>query len=292
MKQPTYQRPISFKIPKPPRDGLRVQVDEGPAFYPRLHFHPEFQITAIIRGQGQFYAGNSLTDFAAGDVFFIGADVPHLLKCTGIFATDQSPGVKGISLFFDRQTFGPRFFDLREMQRLDSFLKNARRVIKIFGSSKSVLHQKIVSSTGLAAEELIINLLQVLSAANKAGQYYLNSEQYQPIATETESSRMNEVLEFTFNNFQQDITIDTIAGVACLSRSQFSSFFKLHTGKTYIRFLNDLRIENACTRLKNSEVTIEQICYEVGFKNVSNFTRQFRQLKETTPSGYRKNWRV
>lgn len=292
MKQPTYQRPISFKIPKSPRDGLRVQVDEGPTFYPRLHFHPEFQITAIIRGEGHFYAGNNLTDFASGDVFFIGADVPHLLKCTGSFATDQSLSVKSVSLFFDRQTFGPRFFDLREMQRLNAFLKDARRVIKVSDSSKSTLHQKIVSATELAAEELIINLLQVLSIANQAKPYYLNSKQYRPIAAEVESSRMNEVLEFTFNNYHQDITIDTIAGIACLSRSQFSSFFKLHTGKTYIRFLNDLRIENACSRLKNASVTVEQVCYEVGFKNVSNFTRQFRQLKGTTPSGYRQDWQV
>jgi len=292
MKQLTYQRPISFKIPKSPRDGLRVQVDKGPTFYPRLHYHPEFQITAIIRGEGRFYAGNNLTDFAAGDVFFIGADVPHLFRCTGVFATAQSPGVKGISLFFDRKTFGARFFDLREMSRLDSFLKDASRVIKSDDSTKSVLYQKIVSATDLAAEELIINLLQVLSIANQAKHHYLNSEQYQPIVAEAENSRMNEVLEFTFNNYQQVITIDTIAGVACLSRSQFSSFFKLHTGKTYIRFLNDLRIENACSQLKNSGITVEQICYEVGFKNVSNFTRQFRQLKGTTPSSFRKSWQV
>jgi AraC-like DNA-binding protein len=79
-----------------------------------------------------------------------------------------------------------------------------------------------------------------------------------------------------FNNYHQDITLDTIAGIACLSRSQFSSFFKLHTGKTYIQFLNDLRIENACSCLKNAGVTVEQVCYEVGFKNVSNFTRQLK----------------
>lgn len=292
MKPSVYQRPISFKIPKSPRDGLRVQVDEGPAFYPRLHFHPEFQITAIVRGEGNFYAGNNLTDFGPGDVFFIGTNVPHLFKSAEISGTDQFSGVKSISLFFDRQTFGPRFFDLREMQRLNAFLKTAARVVKISGSGSTSLHDNVISSTALAAEELIINLLQVLSTAHQADHHYLNSEHYHPVTTEAESSRMNEVLEYTFNNYQQDITIDTIAGIACLSRSQFSTFFKLHTGKTYVRFLNDLRIENACSRLKNSGVTVEQVCYEVGFRNVSNFTRQFRQLKGTTPSGYRKDWQV
>lgn len=292
MKQPTYQQPISFKIPKSPGNGLRVQIDEGPTFYPRLHFHPEFQITAIIKGQGHFYAGNSLAEFSDSDVFFIGSNVPHLLKCTGVYATNQSPGVKSVSLFFDRQTFAPRFFDLKEMYRLKSFLGECRRVIKVPGTISRGLHQKVVQSLDLSNERLIINLLELLSEANQVERSYLNGPEYKPVLTESESSRMNEVLEYTFNNYQLDITIDTIAGVACLSRSQFSSFFKLHTGKTYIRFLNDLRIENACSLLKNAGVTVEQICYEVGFKNVSNFTRQFRQMKGMTPSGFRKSWRV
>jgi AraC-like DNA-binding protein len=292
MKTPIYQKPISFKIPKSPGNGLRVQIDEGATFYPRLHFHPEFQITAIIKGQGQFYAGNSLADFTGGDVFFIGSNVPHLLKCTGVYATSQSPGVKSVSLFFDRQTFGPRFFDLKEMHRLKGFLGECRRVIKVPGAISWGLHRSILQSVNLADESLIINLLKLLSEANLIEKTYLNGLHYKPVLAESESSRMNEVLEYTFNNYHQEITIDNIAGVACLSRSQFSSFFKLHTGKTYIRFLNDLRLENACSLLKNAGVTVEQVCYEVGFKNVSNFTRQFRQLKGMTPSGYRKSWRV
>lgn len=103
---------------------------------------------------------------------------------------------------------------------------------------------------------------------------------------------MNEVLDYTFQHFKQEITIEQIAKIAFLSRSQFSSFFKLHTGKTYIKFVNELRIENACILLKNNTYTIEQICYEVGFKNVSNFTRHFKKNKGVTPSQYRKSWMI
>lgn len=269
-----------------------MQIDEGLTFYPRLHFHPEFQITAIIRGQGHFYAGNNMTDFSKGDVFFIGSDVPHLFKCNSIYATSQLPGVKSVSLFFDHRTFGHRFFELKEMHRLKSFLGGCKRVIKVSEASSINLYDKIVHATELANEKTIINLLELLSDATQAQSTYLNDPEYQPILTENEGSRMNKVLEYTFHHFHHNITINTIARVACLSRSQFSSFFKLHTGKTYIRFLNDLRIENACSLLKNADVTIEQVCYEVGFNNVSNFTRQFRQQKGMTPSGYRKNWRV
>lgn len=290
MKKAASHRPISFKIPKSPQDGLRVQVDEGLSFYPRLHFHPEFQITAIVTGEGHFYAGNNMTDFAEGDVFFIGSNVPHLFKCTD--SPTAAPGVKSVSLFFDDQSFGTRFFELKEMHRIKAFLAAARRVVKATAPAKKILSDWIVRSTELVEESLIINLLQILSHAQKASPIFMNNEQYAPVLAEKESSRMNEVLEYTFNHYHEEITIDKIAGIACLSRSQFSSFFKLHTGKTYIRFLNDLRIENACSRLKNGDDTVAQICYEVGFKNVSNFTRQFRQQKGVAPAVYRKGWKV
>ena len=124
----------------------------------------------------------------------------------------------------------------------------------------------------------------------QAEKTYLNSEQYNLILNNNEGGRLNNVLDYTFQHFEQEIKIEHIAKIAFLSRSQFSYFFKLHTGKTYIQFVNELRIESACILLKNEQYTIEQFCYEVGFQNVSNFARQFKKTKNTTPSKYRKSW--
>ena len=55
--------PLSFHLPKLPNHRLLVQTDRGPRFYPHLHVHPEYQITAVVRGSGVAYAGNALTAF-------------------------------------------------------------------------------------------------------------------------------------------------------------------------------------------------------------------------------------
>ena len=103
-------QPISFKIQKSSNHALLVQVDELPYFYSELHYHPEFQISTILKGQGIFYAGNNMTVFEEKDVFLIGSNVPHLLKCSDIYHTDETPGVKSISLFFDELSFGKNLF--------------------------------------------------------------------------------------------------------------------------------------------------------------------------------------
>ena len=283
-------KPISFKIKKSENHALLVQNDDAPHFYNHLHYHPEIQISAIIRGEGIFYAGNSMSGFIEKDVLIIGANVPHLLKCSNIYYTNNSPGVKGISLFFDEFSFGKQFFEIKELRGLHTLLQHCSRVIKVTGDLKEEIFNKIIATQSVQNEKLIITFLEILSLLRQAEKTYLNSEQYHLILNNNEGGRLNEVLNYTFQNFKQEITIEQIAKIAFLSRSQFSYFFKLHTGKTYIQFLNELRIENASSLLKNNTATIEQICYEVGFKNVSNFVRHFKKIKGAKPSHYRKSW--
>ncbi len=283
-------KPISFKIPKSVGHALLVQIDEGKKFYSKLHYHPEFQITAMRKGAGILYAGNRMTSFAENDVIVIGSNVPHLLECTELYQTDDSPGVLSTSLFFDEFSFGKQFFEIKEMKALRSLLSECNRVIKIDGEYKETIFDKIIQSESLKDDRLIINFLEILSLIRKSDISYVNDEGYNLILDNNEGGRLDKVLEFTFKNYKKEISIDQISKIAFLSRSQFSYFFKLHTGKTYIKFLTELRLENACILLKDRKFTVEQVCYEVGFKNISNFSRHFKKSKGMTPSQYRKLW--
>ena len=284
------KRAIPFKIPKSEHQAIKIQIDEGAYFYSQLHYHPEFQITAILKGEGIFYAGNAMQAFSEKDVFVIGGNVPHLFKCSSTYYLETSPGVKGISIFFDEYSFGKQFFEAEEMHRFKSLLKDFARVIKVEGQFKEQVLNKIISTSSIQNEGLVITFLEILFLLLQADKTYLNTEQYNLKLNKNEGRRLNEVLDFTFRNYSREISIEQIAEIAFLSRSQFAYFFKSHTGKTYVQFLNALRIENACILLKSNNLSIEQICYEVGFQNVSNFVRQFKKVKETTPSKYRKSW--
>ena len=149
-------KPIPFKIPKSKEKSLRVQIDQGPYFYDQLHYHPEFQISAIRKGQGILYAGNGMVQFKAGDVFMIGANVPHLLKNTSIYYSSSSPGVDGVSLFFDFSTFGNQFFELAETACLKRLLHQSRRVLKVKTVSLNSIFHQVVDMEHKREEEIII----------------------------------------------------------------------------------------------------------------------------------------
>jgi transcriptional regulator GlxA family with amidase domain len=73
-----------------------------------------------------------------------------------------------------------------------------------------------------------------------------------------------------------------------LSAAGFSRFFSRHFGKPFVCYLAEIRIGNACRLLMESNLGIAQIAAEVGFNNLANFNRRFRELKGVTPSEYRR----
>ena len=74
---------------------------------------------------------------------------------------------------------------------------------------------------------------------------------------------------------------------ANMNVTAFCRYFKKVTGKTYSQALNQIRIGAACRSLINTDLTISQIAYEVGYQSVAYFNRQFRLIKGVTPQEYR-----
>ena len=284
-------KPIYFKIPKTKHSSIRVQLEGGPHFYDRLHYHPEYQITRIERGEGIFFGGAGMLKFGPGDIFFIGHNTPHLIKSSKEYYREESPGIAAVSLFFNRNSFGEGFFGIPEMASVNDLLHSAGRVIKMDSEDHLELAELVLQMKTATSQSLVILLLQILEKMLNAEKHFLNSAIHEYELKEARFDQLNKVLNYTFSKASENITIDQVAREASLSRSQFSRYFKERTGKTYINFLNEVRIENACSQLRDVKNSIEQICYDVGFQNISNFNRQFRKSKKMTPSEYRSFFR-
>jgi AraC-like DNA-binding protein len=77
-----------------------------------------------------------------------------------------------------------------------------------------------------------------------------------------------------------------------MSIPAFCSYFKKCTKKTYVDFLNEIRIGHACKLLIDTQKSVLEISYESGFNTLANFNKQFLKLKQLTPSGFRKQFRI
>ena len=82
-------------------------------------------------------------------------------------------------------------------------------------------------------------------------------------------------------------TINLAAALAGMSTSSFCRYFRRVTGKTFVEFVNELRVGRACRLLTESERPVTEIAYTVGFGSLSNFNRRFRELRGMNPRAYR-----
>ncbi|MEL6254813.1 MAG: AraC family ligand binding domain-containing protein [Bacteroidota bacterium] len=170
-------KPVQFSIPKTQDTSFHVQKDEARNFYDRLHQHPEWQITAIHKGKGILFAGNSSTSFQAGDVFMLGSNTPHLFKNAQSPESEIETEVCSISVFFGKDSFGKEFFTLPELKQLSEYLRQAKRGILFMGKEKEVLFQQLSSFPQKQGIELLIDLLSMLKCMmNIQGQGFINSE--------------------------------------------------------------------------------------------------------------------
>jgi transcriptional regulator GlxA family with amidase domain len=134
----------------------------------------------------------------------------------------------------------------------------------------------------------IIQLLKILdSIANSPECYFITHKHYVPINTEEETNRMNKVYEYVMKNFSQKIRLEKVAAIANMTPTSFSRYFKSRVNKSFSDFLKEIRIDYARKLLTEEKMSINQIGYECGFQNISNFNKQFRKVTGEQPLHYR-----
>lgn len=276
---------LPFKIPKPLNDTLIYQVDFEDAFYDKLHQHEEIQMSWIVEGKGTLIVGDTVNNFKKNDIIVLGSNLPHVFK-SDVGVSNKSHMV---TLFFHKNAFGTHFFELEELKEVLPFFKKSLHGFKVSSSKKSIirLFQNLEKASKLDRFIVLLELLKLISKSSYTSlSSFINAKAY----SDNEGKRMQDVFDFTITNFNDYISLDTIANIANMTNNAFCKYFKKRTNKTYFRFLNELRIEYASNLLiEKNDVSIASIAYQSGFKNISNFNRQFKTIKGVSPKRFRKN---
>ena len=280
-------RVIPFTVPHIVREAFRVQEDLLQGFYDKLHQHPETQIMLILKSEGTLIAGDYVGRFEAGDVFLIGSGQPHVFRNDETYYQSNKPEAHALSVYFSEQYTGKEFWQLDEMKEIRSFLAHSGKGFKATGKTQEEIKRKLPELNNLQGLEKLICFLSVLNIfASSKELIPLGVTPFTKSYSPTEEKRMNDILQFTFSESHRKISINEVAQVANLSNEAFCRYFKTRTRKTYSTFLNEVRISSACKLLIEKELSIEQVCYQAGFSNLSNFNRIFKKITGKTPSKY------
>ena len=275
---------LPFTIPKPENVTLYTEHYKGESFYEKLHQHKEIQISLVVEGEGTFVIGDCVGDFKPNDIFVIGENLPHVFKRDS--TNEQDPEM--ISIFFTKKSYGEHFFELPEFDHLQTFFGDLSLGIKILSNKEELitLISTINNDSKFNQFLTFMNILNLLGEANrKKLSSLINLKKYNG----NEGKRMGDIFQYTMDNFHKEVTLNNVANIANMTPNAFCRYFKQRTTKTFVNFLIDIRIGNACKLLaKNNDLSITEISYKSGFNNLANFNRKFKFLKGVTPSEYRK----
>jgi AraC-like DNA-binding protein len=264
-----------------------------PVFFPSWHFHPELEIMLVLEGTGMRFVGDSIERFQPGDLVFFGSEIPHLYRSDEEYYQENSSLLsKAVVIYFKEHFPGDQFWNMPEMAAVKKLMQTARRGIKFTGATRDVLEKHIVQlSRRSQGIDRIIDLLTILKTmATSQDVEVLSGNGFNNNAQATDCARINDVYEFILNNYAENPTLDDVAKIACMSSTAFCRYFKTHTNKTYVQFLNEVKIGNASKMLIDNKLTISQICYQTGFNNFNHFNKLFKRITGYTPSQYQQQY--
>jgi AraC-like DNA-binding protein len=101
------------------------------------------------------------------------------------------------------------------------------------------------------------------------------------------SPAIERALDYIDNNFSRSLTLNEVAEKSGMSKYHFCRVFKSKTGKSFTEYLNKKRIEAAKHLLTSRKVNVSEVCFAVGFNDLSYFTRVFKEVSGRKPSEFK-----
>lgn len=251
------------------------------------NFHPEVEIHLVRNAAGILMVGDHLGEFHPGELTVVGSNLPH------DWVTPVRPGelIKGrdivIQFLPEKLSEASRY--LPELAGCDEFLRKARRGLSFHSATRERANAIIESMSEMAGLSRLAAFLQLLSVLRESDEYrVLSSQEYSPNLEYGSLDVLQRVFAFILENIRDDIRLQDVADIAKMSESSFSRFFKKNSGNNFTEHVNRLRTWKAAQLLLESSLPVTEICFEVGYLNISNFNRTFMRHYKMSPSAYRK----
>ena len=270
-----------------PRDeSFKVWSHGYPYRTVRWHFHPEYEIQVITSTTGKYFVGDFIGSFEPGNLVMTGPNLPH--NWVSNVPHGERVDERCLILQFDAEVIAQAVKAFPELKRVECLLDASRWGVLFTpktGAAAEPIMREMLGAQGMRRITLFLALLDLLVQGTE--QVKLASAAYRADPSHYAETRINHVLSYIGKNLSQELRETELAELAGQSASAFSRYFRRHTGVPFVQYVNRLRINLACQLLMSGELSITDICYQVGFNNLSNFNRQFLLLKEMSPSRWR-----
>ncbi len=271
---------------------LTVKEVRVPSFSVPWHFHSECELVLVLDSYGKRIVGDHIGNFMAGDLVFMGPDLPHVWYNDPEYHQRNSTlTAHAVVVYFKPEWLSHSFFGLAEATRLSELLVHAKRGMHISGPTQRQISRKMETLPGLQGLKQVIELLGILDILSHSRDFqYLASVGFTHSFNETDVQRINRVYQYVLQHFNRKIGLEEAARIANMTPNAFCRYFKTRTQKTFSSFVNEMRVSYACKLLLSKDYSVTEICFESGFQNLTNFNKFFKLFTGQSPRNYRSNF--
>lgn len=262
------------------------------------HAHDYMQIWYVCRGMCRHWINNKEHSMVKGDLFVIPPYVVHKVRhvegedihiigfeFAARFIDDNYNNFNNSKDFFDfaylepflvsQDMVKPRFnLSLETQDSVESIMKD---MLKEYNGSNDY-YDMIIKA----------DLLKLLAVVAREYKNSYKSKESQEVLEKYRSGIIN-AIEYIHENYNVELHLEDICKYALMSKTNFCYIFKILTKKTFTEYLTHIRIQKAVEALLKTDTTITQICYDVGFNDVTHFCRTFKKIVGVSPKYYKKS---
>lgn len=261
------------------------------------HTHDYIQIWYVCKGVCSHWINNNEHRMVKGDLFVIPPYVVHQMRKI------KDEDVKIIGIEFSTEFVSSEYDDFTKNKGFFDFA-----YLEPFLVSKDMVKPKLVLSheAQMEVEKLTMEMLKEYDSEERYYELYIKANllkllaviarEYAKSPKDKESDEIfdkyrNAILnsiQYIKDNFTQDLHLDDVCKHSMMSKTYFCYVFKNLTGKTFTEFHTELRIQKALELLNTTDASITEICYSVGYNDVTHFCRTFKKQVGVSPRLYRK----
>lgn len=275
-------------IPPDPLNSFRVLTHDFPSEICGWAAHPEYEIHLITKTQGTYIVGDGVGTFSPGHVSLVGPDLPH--NWVSDIPAGETAVNRDVVIHFTEEWIRACIALIPELRDLDSLLARSRRGILFSGQTAWKAADRIISVANTTGPDRVAHMFRLLGYMARAP-----LDERSPIASEWMGhpaevgfqSSVRASISYIFENLSSEVRLSTAAGLAYMSEPTFSKYFKRCTGLTFSSMVKRLRVAHARRLLDSTDLPVSSIATKCGYKNISNFNRQFLEEVQMTPSQYR-----
>lgn len=270
-----------------PNISFLVRGFEERCFSAPYHFHPEYELTWIVKGSGKRYVGNHMQDYGPGDLVLLGSNLPHCWK-TEPAPSGELSGSRVIQ--FHPDFMGTDFFLKPELKHIHQLLSDSQSGLYFPGNTNAVKKKMNAMLEEAHAFRKWLLLMDVLNELTTKDFEKLSQEIPTPQWSAQQKARMNTCMAYIVENFRNRISLQEVASLVNMTPHAFCRYFKKINRKTFIEVVTDYRIDFAVRQLVHTDDPVNTIGLNSGFSDISNFHKTFKSRMKLSPLAYRNSF--